>query len=82
MSKYYVWEAAMDDWETWPGNELYATIDLAKFCAEQDYLENFPDKRDCTLTWEPIMKGLLHMYEDGIPNGISLYARAVHNAVK
>lgn len=79
MLKHYVWEARMDDWDTWPGSELYDDLGFAKFCVEQDYKESFPDPKNPVFTWETVMKGLIHMYEDEVPTGISLRARKVNS---
>lgn len=83
----YVFEIKMDDWEEFPGNQLYATQPIAKFFAEQDYENAFYDKwkagfedaeQPGEFEWTFISRGLYHMYEDGNPTGVSLKFRYVH----
>ena len=77
--KQWVYEVILDEDDYWPGNELYDTLDYAKFCVTQDYEESFPDAKDRIATWELITKALYHMYLDGEPNGIAIKVRHVNS---
>jgi hypothetical protein len=85
--KNYVFEIEMDDWAEFPGNQLYATQDIARYFAERDYGNAFYDKwmagfedaeQPGIFKWEFISRGLYHLYEDGSPTGVSLKFRYVH----
>jgi hypothetical protein len=77
--KRWVYEAVLDEYDYWPGNELYDTLAFAKFCVTQDYEESFPDSKDQVTTWEQITKALYHMYLDGDPTGIAIKVRHVNS---
>lgn len=88
MAKQYVYEVIMDDWAEFPGNAIYDNFAYAKFCAEQDYqdefygpflsgIENAPEPG--RLNWDFICKGFYHMTEDDSPSGITLRIRPVHS---
>lgn len=80
--KQWVYEAVLDEYDYWSGNELYDTMNYAKFCVAQDYEESFPASKDKVITWEYITKCLYHMYLDGEPTGIAIKVRNVHSLDK
>ena len=89
MSKAdYVFEVIMDEWPEFPGNALYDDLAYAKFCAEQDYKDEFygpflsgiegaPEPG--RLNWDFVCKGLYHMVEDDAPSGVAIKVRHVHS---
>lgn len=85
MPKQWVFEAIMDVWPEWPGNELYDTLEYAKFCAMQDYSESFPTD-DNPLSWEVLVKGVhvLYSHEDEgpEPTGVEIRLRNVNTLGK
>lgn len=79
-------EIIMEDDPQWPGNEIYANDGnggYAKFCAEQDYVDHYPNPDglyDRYFTWEFISKGTYFMYENSIYyTGIQMRWRNVHS---
>lgn len=77
--KQWVYEVLLDDFDSWFGNQLYDTMEYAKFCAEQDLRETVLGYGDHEFTWEFITKNLYHMYMNGDPNGVSIRVRHVNS---
>lgn len=73
----YVFEIRHETWDDFPGNQLYDTISVAKILGEQDFMDSFPFEG--VLTWEPILKGFMVLYEDGLPTDITLRVRHVNS---
>jgi len=89
MSRKWAYEIIHEEYTAWPGNALYADIEYAKFCAEQDFVDSFYDKWQAGyenadgpgyFSWEPIGKAYYHMYENTIPTGVALKVRPIHSA--
>lgn len=79
----WVFEVIMEADNLWPGNQLYDTMDYAKFCAEQDYAEHYPVDEDQTLSWDFLVKNVDLMYitgDDGPePTGVEIRVRHVNS---
>ena len=75
--KDYVFEIRHEEWDDFPGNELYETIEQARVLGEQDYRDSFPG--DGILKWEPILRSFHVLYEDDIPTDVTLRIRHVNS---
>lgn len=77
----WVYEIIKTDEDEWTGNQLYDDFKYAKFCAEQDYREDFGNF-DGDLTWDFLCKGYYLLWEDNIPTDVELRVRHVNSLEK
>lgn len=80
ITKEHVFEVLHQEWDEFPGNELYDSFKLAQEMGKYDYRESFPGIEP--LKWEYILKNFLVLYEDGQPTDVTMRIRIVHSEVK
>lgn len=78
-------EIILEEDPQWPGNQLYKNEDdggYAKFCAEQDYVDNYPNPDgfyNRYFRWDFISKGTYFMYENELFTGVQLRYRHLYS---
>lgn len=79
MKNRWVYEIIDINDSLWIGNLLYNDFAYAKFCAEQDYKEYYPEEVDSDFTWDFVCKGFYQMLIDEISTDVELRVRHINS---